>query len=217
MQRKSRPLEVDQDQLARWFFFDGMAYVDNAVAGIVNVDLMNDVSARIARNDYEGLQKIKATLLDDLDESTDVPLFTQLCAINDNLHEKLLCFIEEVCECLDAKVWTVRTIEHVARIFGHNQVMCPRLMARLLHSVYSVRKKRYLFGKVIPHCLGCIKSFGSEALNYILREEESIAVMIQACQKMGCKWDAEANGCFASYLPKWVHQRRCCTPIKVKS
>jgi hypothetical protein len=194
-----------------------MAYVDNAVACTANVDLMEDISARIATHDYAGLQKIKATMLEDLDKSTDEPLFAQLCAINDNLHEKLLCFIGEVFECLHANVWTSRTIEHIARIFGHDQVLCPQLMTRLLHSVYSVRKKRFLFGKVIPHCLGCIKSFGIEVLDYILREQESIAVMIQACQKMGCKWDTEANGCFASYLPTWVQKRRCCIAIKLKS
>lgn len=119
------------------------------------------------------------------------------------LGNKELRFLEEVLLSFEGNVWTVENMEHVARIFGHDQAVCPALARKMMDSWHRLCNPSILFEKLIPHCLGCIRIFDLHYLRGLLKTQRtSMRILIKACRAMGSTWDVEVNGSFASHLPK---------------
>lgn len=172
-------------------------------------NLMKLVREKIETDDDGELEKIKVHILTKM-RADEADLFFQLGKLEMKILDKgQLSFLEEVLVCLIPEIWSSRTIEQAARIFGHDQAMCPILLGQLMLPLFPGRRSRTLFELVIPRCLGCIKCFDVDVLDDILGKESSIEALCRACRYMGSYWDADANGCFASCLPKWFLKHRC--------
>ena len=150
------------------------------------------------------LKDIKVRMQDKA--QTDSDLFSQLSALTKSLNSVQLQFLEEVLMSLGRNVWSMRNIMGVIRIFGHSETICPVLFGKLMD--YQDCRNPTVFEAVISRCLGCIKCFEFHILNEILNSEASITALKRACKAKGPLWDAEANGCFASYLPRLLWKRR---------
>ena len=172
-------------------------------------DLMEVVKDKIETDDDGELEKIKVHILTKMRADTDCDLFFQLCHLEKYLDKGQLSFLEEVLVSLIPETICLRTIEQAVRIFCHDQAMCPILLGHLMPPLFPGKRSRTFFEIVIPKCLGCIKCFDVHVLDDILGQESSREALSQACRRMGSYWDADANSCFASYLPKWFWRRRC--------
>jgi len=164
------------------------------------------------KTDYKELLKLKVQMQTKVTSDTD--LNSKLRDITRNMQHPLddtkLDFLMETFQGINQRCWNPQNIAIVAQIFGSSHAKCP-VVVKTLMNVHGIRCDDDIFFEVvISACLGCIRCFDDIHIHDILKKNGSeMQTLMEMCRLTGSKWDATANGCFASYLPKQLTRNRC--------